>query len=284
MGSSPILKQLSGSRSGEPSVYVIHNNLSGKRYVGKTINVRTRWKSHRQDSRRAQPLSCIGRALKKYGLTNFTFTILEICETEEAAYDRERYWIAFYASDQKEFGYNLESGGHGGKVVSNDTRAKLSAASKGRPKPPHVIAALHSLESRAAAGRALRGRTHTTETRLKIAGAHQGRSKSAEAVRKSADGHRGRNLSSEHRLKLSQAGKGRPKTTEHREKIGASQRGQKRGPLSAEHREKVSLALKGRPHTPEHRAKLAAANRSRAEREMAAKVSGRTRVLLTPLG
>ncbi len=208
----------------QPCVYSILNILSGKRYIGKTVNVSERWKSHRVDSNRDRPRSYIGRAIKKHGVGNFTISIIEVCETEEVAYDRESYWIALYASDQRGVGYNLESGGRGGKVASESTRKKQSEARMGKPRPAHVIAKLHSPEVRARVAAANRGKTRTAETKAKIAAAHQGRPKSPMAVEKSASGHRGKRLSQEHRAKLSAAHKGVPHAPEHHANLAAANR------------------------------------------------------------
>lgn len=239
-------------------VYLITNNLSGKRYVGKTNNLKQRWKHHR-----CSRLSYIGRAIRKYGVANFTFQLLEECVSEEDAYTRERYWVAFYKSDQQGSGYNLESGGLGGKTASETTRQKQSEARKGKPRPAHVVAAMHTPEARAKSLAARRGKHRSAVTRAKMSVAAKGKQKSREAVEKSAAGHRGRPLSPEHREKIAKACRGKVVPLETRAKMSAAGRGKIKGPLSLEHRLKLSRATKGRPHTPEHRAKLAAANRSR---------------------
>lgn len=195
-------------------IYIIANRLSGKMYIGKTINLEQRWKSHRSCKR-----TYIGRAIQKYGVPAFDFNVLEVLTSEEAAYEREKYWVSLYKSNHPDFGYNLESGGQGGKVASLVTRQKQAASHKGIPRPAHVIAALHAPEARKKAAQSRDGYKHSKETREKLSLAHLGKPKSPESIEKSAAGHRGKPLSSGHREKLSMALRGVLKTESHRQKI-----------------------------------------------------------------
>jgi len=268
-------------------VYSITNNLSKKVYIGKTTNLKSRWKYHRGVKKRGW-VSLISRAIRKYGVENFTFTVLASYSSEEEAYSGEVDWISRLQSNDPGKGYNLESGGMGGKRASEETRLRQSLKRKGIPRPPEVIAKLHSPESRKKVADAKRGQHLPEVTRKKISAAHLGKPKNPKAVEKSAAGHRGKPLSQEHRIKLSHALRGRVFSTEHREKIAESNRVKglaARGvplsperkakislalksvthtwakPLTLEHKTKLSLATKGRPLAPEHIAKLTEANR-----------------------
>lgn len=92
-------------------IYVITNNLNGKQYVGKTqLSVEERFDQHKKDARRTKnqhrPLYA---AFKKYGVDNFSYSMLEECSSEDAS-EREQYWIATlntYGSS----GYNATVGG-----------------------------------------------------------------------------------------------------------------------------------------------------------------------------
>ena len=48
--------------------------------------------------------------MRKYGVENFDFSIIEECE-EPYLDEREAYWIKYYNSHNKEKGYNLTDGG-----------------------------------------------------------------------------------------------------------------------------------------------------------------------------
>lgn len=93
-------------------IYCIKNKLNNKRYIGLSKNCYKRWYDHREISKRPQkeyqkrvPLY---QALRKYGLDNFEFSIIEQCPPERLK-EREIYWIDFYKS--YETGYNATRGG-----------------------------------------------------------------------------------------------------------------------------------------------------------------------------
>ena len=48
------------------------------------------------------------RAIRRYGLQNFTFEVVEYCNTKDALDDREKYWIQRYNSYKR--GYNSTAG------------------------------------------------------------------------------------------------------------------------------------------------------------------------------
>lgn len=266
-------------------VYLITNNLNQKRYVGKTNNLQVRWKHHKCDRRGR---SYIGRAIRKYGASNFNFTVLDSYPNEEEAYRGEVSWISHFQSNQSDQGYNLDSGGVGGKRASEETRRKQSLAHKGVPRPSEVIAKLHSPEARRKVAEANQGKVRSESTKRKISEAHLGRPKSPISVERSAAKHRGKPVSEEHRAKLSVALRGRvfssehraklavanvtngllrrgkPLTQEHKDKVSSSLKGRIvtwGKPLTQEHKGKLSLALKGKPKDPEHLVRLSEANR-----------------------
>jgi group I intron endonuclease len=65
------------------------------------------------------------RAIKKYGWDSFTHEILFSGLSFEEAEQKERDLIQNYRSNDKNFGYNIESGGNCSKEMSETTREKL---------------------------------------------------------------------------------------------------------------------------------------------------------------
>jgi group I intron endonuclease len=123
-------------------VYMIKNKINSKVYIGKTNDLEERWNKHLSDAR-CEPEGkyfVIHRALNKYGVENFDFSMVEEMPTEPEIFEREVYWIAFYKSNicryGNAFGYNLTDGGEGasGHVHSEMSKLKMSKASKGKPK------------------------------------------------------------------------------------------------------------------------------------------------------
>lgn len=89
-------------------VYEITNLVNGKKYIGKRS-----YKSTIEEDKYMGSGILISKAIKKYGKENFRKDILEICDSEELAFERERYWIKHYnAVESREF-YNIKDGGEG---------------------------------------------------------------------------------------------------------------------------------------------------------------------------
>lgn len=113
-------------------IYLITNKVNGKKYVGCSIDITKRWKSHINND-------CVGlgKAITKYGSDNFTFEILLQCP--QICFD---YWECHFIAEHNSIapnGYNLTGGGNVRKYVSEEARHKMSIALKGKPKPQSVI-------------------------------------------------------------------------------------------------------------------------------------------------
>jgi group I intron endonuclease len=117
-------------------VYCLTNKLSGRQYVGKSVDIRKRWENHRNPASR-KPTSAIHSALRKYGPDAFAWEVLEECDSEAEALDAEQYWIEWYGSLAPN-GYNLTTGGEGWSLSPHERarraalRCKCGKAVKGR--------------------------------------------------------------------------------------------------------------------------------------------------------
>lgn len=92
-------------------IYVITNDINGKRYVGKTNDsVRKRFLQRiRESKRKRSEHRPLYKAFNKYGIDHFHVTVLEECSSDDAS-NREIYWIKkldTYGSQ----GYNATRGG-----------------------------------------------------------------------------------------------------------------------------------------------------------------------------
>ena len=108
-------------------VYKITNIINNKCYIGITDNLENRWYQHKHcpfwKSSKETPLY---KAIRKYGLENFKFEILEEnIESRTLLGEREKYWIKFYQSHLSQHGYNKSWGGEDYKGEYNQ-RAKLT--------------------------------------------------------------------------------------------------------------------------------------------------------------
>lgn len=69
-------------------------------------------------------------ALNKYGYDNFIFEKIDEAQTLEELNEKERFWIKFYDSTNKNLGYNLDSGGNSGGKKSEETKRKIGETTK----------------------------------------------------------------------------------------------------------------------------------------------------------
>lgn len=100
-------------------IYKIENNLDGKVYIGQSINITERISEHKRNAFNEEYVSYrykIYKAIRKYGLENFTFSIIEQCSNQIELDEREIYWINYY--DSYKNGYNETLGGKGNQHFS----------------------------------------------------------------------------------------------------------------------------------------------------------------------
>lgn len=120
-------------------IYCIQNKIDGKRYVGQSKHIYRRWKKHKWELNKSQHINVhLQHAWDKYGENNFKFKILELCE-QDVIDEREKFYINRYKCLDQKYGYNLESGGHNYKKLSESTKNKLKKglekANEARKRP-----------------------------------------------------------------------------------------------------------------------------------------------------
>ena len=147
-------------------MYTAPNN---KRYVGQTIRLHKRKQQHVADAYNPNSVSynyAFHRAIRKYGIENFVFEILEDGIPREKLNEREMYWIEQMQS-YGENGYNMTMGGDGvlGRVWTDEQRKKDSESHKGK-RIGHPV----SEETRRKIGEKNKGKSHprSEETKRKI--------------------------------------------------------------------------------------------------------------------
>lgn len=95
-------------------IYTATNKINGKIYVGKTYNFEKRRKEHFYDINDDIPFH---RALKKYGIENFEWKIIDCAKTDDEIKEKEIYWIKKLNTcirSKNSNGYNITLGGEGG--------------------------------------------------------------------------------------------------------------------------------------------------------------------------
>ena len=107
-------------------IYKITNKVNGKVYIGQSVDIERRWKEHRQrpfNSNSQQYNSPLYRAIRKHGLDNFIFQVIEEGLPSELN-DKEIYWINYYNSYLN--GYNLTLGGDTGEHNAKLTQEQIN--------------------------------------------------------------------------------------------------------------------------------------------------------------
>lgn len=182
-----------------------HTFPNGKVYIGITgSNPLRRWGN---GSNYTQVI--MKKAIKKYGWDNIKHEVLFESLTKEEAKQKEIELIASHKSDNHEFGYNIKSGGDSSFNHTEETKRKMSATRKGRPK---------SEETKGKISLANKGRKRTEEQRKNISLAHMGIKQTEEAKRKIGEASKGRTPrlglknTKDHNEKISKSLKGRANT------------------------------------------------------------------------
>jgi group I intron endonuclease len=92
-------------------VYIIVNNINGKKYIGKRI-----CKCKIEEDNYMGSGLALKRAKDKYGIDNFTKIILKVCKTEKEASEIEKQLILLTNATKSEDYYNIAEGGNGGNT------------------------------------------------------------------------------------------------------------------------------------------------------------------------
>lgn len=116
-------------------IYITTNTINGKIYIGKHE------KSFYEPKYFGSGI-LLNRAIKKYGKENFENHIIEWCENKEKLNHQEKYWIRKYNSLDRNYGYNIASGGDSGNLIQGYTsyelkrfKKKMSEVTKGENNP-----------------------------------------------------------------------------------------------------------------------------------------------------
>lgn len=159
--------------------------------------------------------------------------------TEREAFAHEIALVAKYGRKNNHTGIlaNLTDGGDGvsGWVASAETRARMSAANKGK---------VLSEDHRAKIGAANKGKAKSEDHRANLSAANIGKVLSQDARAKISAANKGKVLSEEHRANLSEALRGKSPSEETRAKMRAAGKGRV---ISEEVRAKISAANRMAP-------------------------------------
>lgn len=118
-------------------IYCITNKINNKVYIGKSVkSAHLRWNQHKKHAENGSTLY-IHSAIRKHGIENFIFEIIDNAINKEELADLEKYHIYLAGSFDRNNGYNLTKGGEGGRnkyikgsKTSEETKKKMSDSHK----------------------------------------------------------------------------------------------------------------------------------------------------------
>lgn len=184
------------------SIYSFTNLINGKVYIGSTNDVGIRLRNHKYHAHTSKKYRhyYIYQAMNKYGWDNFKFEVIEeCCVLPIIRNERENYWINFYNTLDKEFGYNMRLADN--KVISDDTINKMRQAKLGKKHTDEQnknkskimtgnkrsLGHKHTQQAKDNMGKSHIGSKRSAETKARMSLAQTGKIRSEESKRKQSE-------------------------------------------------------------------------------------------------
>lgn len=115
-------------------IYAYENKITGKIYVGQTVDLQDRDRCHIKNDG-VKDNSLIDKKIKQYGRDNFDLWAISVVDTKEHADQEEIFWISEIRNQLgRKMVYNLTDGGDGmsGFKHSEESKRKNSQSHLGR--------------------------------------------------------------------------------------------------------------------------------------------------------
>jgi group I intron endonuclease len=142
-------------------IYIIHNLINNKIYVGQTKDFEDRWRRHKRGAAGDESYY-LYNSMRKHGIENFTYNEVENFGNLDDCNYAEEFWIEFLHSCDRKIGYNMRKGGNNHEL-SQEIRDKISAAHMGKKASAETrkkMSDAHSGENNS-----MFGRKHTDESK-----------------------------------------------------------------------------------------------------------------------
>lgn len=183
-------------------------NPKGRVYIGQSINIERRFNDYK--SRNNSYQIKLFNSFNKYGVNSHIFEIIEECLEEELNI-KERYWQDHYNVLENGLNCRLTTTDDKSGKLSEETKLKLSIASKGKKRSEEHInkmKAFHIGRKRSEKSRKLmsekaKGKIVSEETRLKQSKIRTGTKRSDETKKKMSESKKGIIFSEEHKKNIS---------------------------------------------------------------------------------
>lgn len=163
-------------------VYMAQNMMNGKVYIDQTVrSLDERKRQHLHDGLILNKNYHFYNAPRKYGKDSFSWNVLCECSSVDELNQKEIEFIAEHRSTEREFGYNLKSGGLGGHH-SDETKEKIRIANTGYRHSEDAKRKMSVAKS--GENHPHYGKSHTKEWNERISMSHIGIRQTPEAIEK----------------------------------------------------------------------------------------------------
>jgi hypothetical protein len=226
--------------------YIIHRE-TGRGYAGISIQYKERWIRHKWEAFSNNCQTHFARALRKYGAEAFDWTLVHEFDTVEHAKNAEIFTIACGHGH-----LNDTEGGDGVNGMSEESKARKSAALRGQKRSPETIAKMSAAQT----GREVsdEARENMRKSRLEYLAENGPYESTPERNEKISKAKLGQKCSDEHREAMSKARSGVSLTEEHKQNISIGKR--KYYEENPEAKEHLSNLASNRRHTEESKQKM----------------------------
>lgn len=120
-------------------IYEILNKITGKRYIGQSVDIKRRFRDHRcaltRKSRSKDTNRYLYNAVLKYGIDSFDFNIIEIVDSVNDLDFYELKWIKYFKTTDRQYGYNLRTDIGGRGYTHKETKELISKNNTGKLNP-----------------------------------------------------------------------------------------------------------------------------------------------------
>lgn len=208
-------------------VYGIRNTITGKYYVGSSVDIRRRWVTHKKKLALGVHTGIkLLYAWVKYGPDAWKWVVLEECLPERKhLLEREQHWIDFLSAYEN--GYN--------------SLPKAGQGTRGRKQAPEVVV------KRVATRRARNNYSHTKETRKLIGDIQRGKkhgSMTEAQKRRISETHKKNGMSELERQRIAKMARERVYTDEIRRNMSLAHQGYV---MPQAQKDRIAAAHTGRP-------------------------------------
>ena len=188
-------------------IYKITNIVTGKCYVGSTININKRFIKHKTELKCNKHHSLkLQNSYNKHGVNSFVYETIEEC-SEDIIIVREQHYIDLYNSYREGYNCAPKAGNRLGLKHSDESKRKMSKSQTGKKLSKETKEKLRNIRlgkkasketklkwSKQRTGNSFaKGFKHSDETRKKVSESKMGHKVSIETKKKISESKKGQN-------------------------------------------------------------------------------------------